>query len=34
VSYAGNTVVIDGPSSHTVLTGFERFVFTDGTVDS
>jgi hypothetical protein len=34
VSYAGNTVTIDGPSSHTVLTGFERFVFTDGTVDN
>jgi autotransporter-associated beta strand protein len=34
VSYAGNTVVIDGPSSHTVLTGFETFVFTDGTVEN
>ena len=33
VSYAGNTVVIDGPAgSHTVLTGFEVFNFTDGTV--
>jgi lipopolysaccharide export system protein LptA len=32
VTYSGNTVVIDGPSSHTVLTGFETFVFTDGTV--
>jgi hypothetical protein len=34
VAYAGNTIVIDGPSSHTVLTGVERFVFTDGTVDN
>ena len=31
---SGNQVIIDGPSSHTVLTGFERFVFTDGTVDN
>jgi hypothetical protein len=34
VAYVGNTIVIDGPSSHTVLTGIERFVFTDGTVDN
>jgi hypothetical protein len=34
VSYVGNTVVIDGPSSHTVLTGFEKYVFTDGTVNN
>jgi VCBS repeat-containing protein len=35
VSYEGNKVVIDGPSgSHTVLTGFETFVFTDGTVNN
>ena len=34
VSYAGNKVIIDGPSSHTVLTGFERYVFSDGTVDN
>ena len=27
VTYAGNKVVIDGPSSHTVVTGAERFVF-------
>jgi hypothetical protein len=34
VSYLGNTIVIDGPGggSHTVLTGFEVFSFTDGTV--
>jgi hypothetical protein len=34
VSHVGNTVVIDGPSSRTVLTGFERFAFTDGTVNN
>jgi hypothetical protein len=35
VRHADNTVVIDGPAgSHTVLTGFERFVFTDGTVNN
>jgi serralysin len=36
VSYLGNTIVIDGPggSSHTVLTGFEVFEFTDGTVNN
>jgi hypothetical protein len=34
VTYAGNTVTIDSVSSHTVLTGFEKFVFTDGTVDN
>jgi Ca2+-binding RTX toxin-like protein len=32
VTYAGNTVVVDGPTSHTVLSGFEVFRFTDGTV--
>jgi hypothetical protein len=34
VTYVGNTVVIDGPSSHTVLTGVERYLFTDGTVET
>jgi VCBS repeat-containing protein len=35
VSFSGNQVIVDGPSgSHTVLTGFEIFKFTDGTVDS
>ena len=34
VSYVGNQVIIDGPSSHTVLTGFEKFAFADGTVDN
>jgi hypothetical protein len=33
VAYDGNRVIIEGPgSSHTVLTGFEVFKFTDGTV--
>jgi VCBS repeat-containing protein len=35
VTYSGNQVIVDGPSgSHTVLTGFEKYVFTDGTVDN
>jgi hypothetical protein len=34
VRHVGNMVVIDGPTSHTVLTGFERYAFTDGTVDN
>ena len=34
VTHAGNSVTITGPSSQTVLTGFERFVFTDGAVDN
>jgi hypothetical protein len=34
VTYAGNQLIVDGPSSHTILTGFERFAFTDGTVDN
>ena len=34
VSFSGNQVIVDGPSgSHTVLTGVETFVFTDGTVN-
>jgi hypothetical protein len=32
VSYSGNMVTIDGPTSHTVLNGFEVYQFTDGTV--
>ena len=32
VRYSGNTIIVDGPSTHTVLNGFERFAFTDGTV--
>jgi hypothetical protein len=34
VAYSGNQVIIDGPSSRTVLIGLERFIFTDGTVDN
>ena len=34
VSFLGNTVVIDGPSGRTILSGFEVFRFTDGTVDN
>jgi autotransporter-associated beta strand protein len=34
VTYSGNKVIIDGPSSHTVLTGFETYVFLDGTVNN
>jgi serralysin len=34
VQYAGDKVIIDGPSSHTVLRGVEKFVFTDGTVNN
>jgi Ca2+-binding RTX toxin-like protein len=34
VTYSANQVIIDSASSHTVLTGFERFVFTDGTVNN
>lgn len=34
VSYVGNAIIIDGPSSHTVLNGFEAFQFADGTVDN
>jgi hypothetical protein len=34
VTYEDDKVIIDGPSSHTVLTGVEKFVFTDGTVDN
>jgi large repetitive protein len=32
VTYAGSKVIIDTASSHTVLSGFETYVFTDGTV--
>ena len=34
VRHEGNKIVIDGPNSHTVVTGAERFVFRDGTVDN
>lgn len=32
VSYVENQVIVDGPGSHTSLTGYEVFKFTDGTV--
>jgi hypothetical protein len=34
VTYSGNQVIIDGPSEHMVLSGFEVFNFTDGTVNN
>src|SRR6267154_924599 len=34
ISHAGNRVIIDTASSHSVITGAERFIFTDGTVDN
>jgi len=34
VTHKGNAVIIDTVSSHTVLTGVDRFVFNDGTVDN
>jgi hypothetical protein len=34
VTWSGNQVIIDGPSSHTVLSGFEVYQFTDGTVNN
>jgi hypothetical protein len=35
VSYVGNDIIIDGPNgSHTVMSGIETFVFTDGTVNN
>ena len=34
ISYAGSSVIIDGPSAHIVTSRFETFVFTDGTVNN
>jgi hypothetical protein len=34
ISWSGNKVIVDTASSHTEFTGFETFVFTDGTVDN
>ena len=35
VTYSDNTVTVEGPGgTKTVLTGFEKFVFNDGTVDN
>ncbi len=34
VSYAANTVIVDGPNVHVVMTGVDIFGFTDGTVNN
>ena len=36
ITFQGNKIIVDGPggTSHTILSGVERFVFTDGTVDN
>jgi Ca2+-binding RTX toxin-like protein len=34
VTFSGSRVTVDSASSHIVLTGFERFVFTDGIVNN
>jgi hypothetical protein len=34
ITWSGNKVIVDSASSHTVLTGFETYVFTDGTVNN
>jgi hypothetical protein len=34
ITWSDETVIVDGPSSHTVLTGFESYVFADGKVDN
>jgi len=34
VTYSGNQIIIDGPTSHTIVTGMEKYVFTDGTVNN
>jgi len=33
ISFVGNQVIVDSATSHTVLTGFETYRFTDGTVN-
>src|SRR5215468_5144669 len=33
-SWVGNQVIVDTSTSHTVLTGFETYQFTDGTVNN
>jgi hypothetical protein len=33
-TWVGNQVIVDTPTSHTVLTGFEIYQFTDGTVNN
>src|SRR5262245_45396263 len=32
ITFSGREVIVDTPSSHTVLTGFQTYKFTDGTV--
>jgi hypothetical protein len=34
VTYSGNKVIVDTALSHTILTGFETYVFTDGTANN
>jgi ELWxxDGT repeat protein len=34
ITFSGNQVIVDTVSSHTVLTGFEIYQFTDGTVNN
>jgi hypothetical protein len=34
VTYSGNHIIIDGPTSHTVVSGIEIFKFADGTVNN
>ena len=34
ITYDDSKVIVDGPSSYMVLAGFEKFEFTDGTVDN
>jgi hypothetical protein len=34
ITFEGNKIIVDGPTgTHTILSGIERFIFTDGTVD-
>ena len=34
VTWLGNAVIVKGPSGTSILTGFERYAFTDGTVEN
>jgi hypothetical protein len=34
LTWAGNTIIVDSATSHTVISGFEVFRFTDGTVNN
>jgi hypothetical protein len=34
ITYSGNQVIVDGPGAHAVLTGFDTYVFSDGTVNN